>query len=107
MTNTPSPRPDVEGIEALAKAAVSIDRLYGIARQDIPALIAWIETLEARQVKLEGVVEAARLLMLEAKAFMGFEDQIAPVTGWPNIHCLKERIEQARKARAALGDGDG
>ena len=58
MTNTPLPRPDVEG---MAEAAWDVDAFLAI-RQDIPALIAWIEALEARQVKLGAVLEAARLL---------------------------------------------
>ena len=55
MSNTPTPdkRPDVEGIKARAEKAVSIDPLYLIAHQDIPALIAYIG-------RLEEVVKAAR-----------------------------------------------
>ena len=54
MPNTPVARPDVEGIEArlLQEGEYSIEeapRFLAHARQDIPALIAWIEKLEAQK----------------------------------------------------------
>ncbi len=62
-------RPDVQGIEARAKASYhdipgkpadeptwDLAVFTNLILNDIPALIAWIEALEARQVKLEAVV---------------------------------------------------
>ncbi len=57
------------------------------ARQDIPALIAWIEKLEARQVKLEAVAHWAQ-----------------EVYDWPNSGRRKCHLKEEL---AALGDGDG
>ena len=62
MTNTPTPRPDVEGIEARATHNALTDwcpqhGVYDFCTQDIPALIAHIEALEARQEKLEAALK--------------------------------------------------
>lgn len=64
MTNTPDKRPDVEGIEARAENLRVCEHcncvladLVAIAKpSDTKILIAWIEALEARQVKLEAEI---------------------------------------------------
>ena len=61
MTNTPSPRPDVEGIAAHSKHVVkngliSPIRLELLIDEDIPALIAYIGRLEGRIKELDGKV---------------------------------------------------
>ncbi len=64
MTNTPTPRPDVEGIKARANHIWGIQHrrppdwpIDTLVSEDVPALITYIEALEARQEKLEAVVE--------------------------------------------------
>ena len=116
MTSVPTPdkRPDVAGIEARVKAAFhgpwedlagkprpegwepaptfreAENEFLVHARQDIPALIAYIEALEARQVKLEAATQLGLQCALMA-ADLGAEDG----------------DEIAGQIRAALGDGDG
>ena len=53
MTNTPTPRPDVEGIYE------DLPYVKGCTVHNMAALIAWIEALEARQVKLLEVLKEA------------------------------------------------
>ena len=92
MPNTPK-RPDVEGIEARAEnlricenCGCTLADLVAIAKPtDTEILITHIEVLEARQVKLEAVVGAAR-------AVDRMEDLSA---------------SRLRDVLAALGDGDG
>ena len=82
MPNTPVKRPDVEGIEARVKKAqcysgYCFGLLGGSPFDDIPALIAWIEALEARQVKLWGLVanvEDAQGLLRDGLAALGDGD---------------------------------
>ena len=102
MSNTPDKRPAVEGIEARAKKAqcysgYCFGLLGGSPFEDIPALIAWIE-------KLEAVVEAARHVNDE----MAVEASGADVGGADDTSRWLEDIRRPiAKALAALGDGDG
>jgi hypothetical protein len=99
MPNTPK-RPDVEGVAARASFVISgWAKMGGLARStltcrvcnDIPELIAHIEALEARQVKLEAVVEMA--------------PKCHACEGWTPGKC--PLCVGYRQALAALGDGDG
>ena len=61
--------------------------------QDIPALIAWIEKLEARQVKLVAAVAAVQHYLFHKEAGHDFSEVRA--------------LDDLSKALADLGEGDG
>lgn len=113
-------RPDVAGIEARAARALhSAFQPTAIERsldQDIPVLIAYIEALEARQVKLEAVAEPlARVWALNLPININPAKPMREVLpgAWPRMCVCKNAYELLKdklklgKALADLGDGDG
>ena len=97
-------RPDVDAIKARVRLLAEIgdwSLLGDYADDNIPALIEYIEALEARQVKLETEVRGWRDCIvintqMDGPKFMGVKRDSA-----------RRMWEKVSKALAAVGDGDG
>ena len=116
--NTPSPRPDVEGIrQRLLDACVGKPAKVPWPHRLLHDAADYIEALEARQVKLEAVVEAARAMDAgwrgagpAGQAIMGYWCEYCGEghAERPKIlHSALCKIFQFNQRLAALGDGDG
>ena len=106
MPNTPAKRPtyakatvgrpDVEAIAARRTSeqlCAECGARLSIVCTDIPALIEYIEALEARQESLEAVVKAAEVLRVDGS--------------WGRLLEANMPGNNLLSALAALGDGDG